>query len=111
MYIGDKGKGKVNKEKVKSGHKIGENGTRTSSDTMAQKSTTERIGVENPNPGQQDGQIHYHDLKIRNIYDIAKKVFLDDKGENLDSNSIWKLLKQSWIQKAIQKGLKYLGED
>jgi RHS repeat-associated protein len=104
---------KTKKEKQESGttsrHKIGEDGTKTTSKTIAQKGTTERIDVENPNPGQRDGQIHYHDPKNKKyIYDIANKVFMDGKVKA--PSSIQKLLKESWIKEAIIKALKFFGE-
>ena len=63
-----------------------------------------RIDVENPNPGQRPGQIHYQDGTGKYIYDVGKREF---KGLSATKNE--QLLSRPEVQQAIQKGLKYLG--
>ncbi len=90
---------------------IGENGTQTSSKTVWQNGKTERIDVENPNPGQRPGQIHYQDENnVKWLYDIENKKFVNPKTHELAPSKIQRLLEKDDIQKAITKGLKYLGE-
>lgn len=95
---GDPGKG--DKRPV-----FGEKGTQTTSTTVY-KGGKERIDVENPNPGQRTGQIHYQDNKgNKYLYDAAKKEFT---GASKSLNK--RLLSDRGIQKGIQKALKVLGE-
>lgn len=91
---------------------FGQNGTQFESKTTWQNGKTERIDVENPNPGQRDGQIHYHEPDNTKWYlDVGNKVFYSQRtGENAPSK-IQRLLKDKDVQNAIDKGLKFLGED
>ncbi|WNV79369.1 T7SS effector LXG polymorphic toxin [Bacillus atrophaeus] len=91
---------------------FGENGTQIASKTTWQNGKTERIDIENPNPGQREGQIHYHEPNNKKWYfDVETKRFFDQKtGEDAPSK-IQKVLKDKNVQKAINKGLKFLGED
>ncbi len=90
---------------------FGENGTQIASKTTWQNGKTERIDIENPNPGQREGQIHYHEPNNKKWYfDVETKRFFDQKtGEDAPSK-IQKVLKDKNVQKAINKGLKFLGE-
>ncbi|MCY8825702.1 ribonuclease YeeF family protein [Bacillus atrophaeus] len=90
---------------------FGENGTQIASKTTWQNGKTERIDIENPNPGQREGQIHYHEPNNKKGYfDVETKRFFDQKtGEDAPSK-IQKVLKDKNVQKAINKGLKFLGE-
>ena len=91
---------------------LGENGTDFESKTTWQNGKTERLDVENPAPGERPGQIHYHDAKNNKwMYDVEGKYFYDGDSGELAPNSIQKLLKDSKFSKAIDKALKYLGEN
>jgi hypothetical protein len=70
-----------------------------------------RLDVENPNPGQRPGQIHYQDLTGKKYYyNPTTNEFYDSSG-NAAPRSVEKLLRNPAIQKAINKALtKYLGE-
>ncbi|KJR68325.1 ribonuclease YeeF family protein [Bacillus velezensis] len=91
---------------------FGQSGTQIASKTTWQNGKTERIDIENPNPGQREGQIHYHEPNNKKWYfDVETKKFYDQKtGEDAPSK-IQKVLKDKSVQKAINKGLKFLGED
>ncbi|PAD64560.1 transposase [Bacillus siamensis] len=101
------GSGGGNSKKI-----FGQNGTQIASKTTWQNGKTERIDIENPNPGQREGQIHYHEPNNKKWYfDVETKKFYDQKtGEDAPSK-IQKVLKDKSVQKAINKGLKFLGED
>ena len=78
--------------------------TQTNSTTLWKGKGKERIDVENPNPSQREGQIHYQDNKGgKFLYDIKTNTF---RGV---SKSVNKMLNSSVIKNAIKKGLKYLG--
>jgi uncharacterized protein YukE len=90
---------------------FGQNGTQIESKTTWQKGKTERIDIENPNPGQRDGQIHYHEPNNKKWYfDVESKTFYDQKTGEDAPNKIQKVLKDKDVQKAINKELKFLGE-
>ncbi|RBZ00659.1 transposase [Bacillus velezensis] len=101
------GSGSGNSKKL-----FGQNGTQIASKTTWQNGKTERIDIENPNPGQREGQIHYHEPNNKKWYfDVETRKFYDQKtGEDAPSK-IQKVLKDKSVQKAINKGLKFLGED
>jgi filamentous hemagglutinin len=66
----------------------------------------ERIDVENPNPGQRPGQIHYQDSNgNKYLCDPQKNEFV---GASKSLNK--RLLGDQGIVKGIQKALKVLGE-
>ncbi|GAA0086293.1 hypothetical protein UT300007_27320 [Clostridium sp. CTA-7] len=79
--IGDGIKGAVDAEKI-----LGKNGTKFESKTTWQNGKTERI-------------------------DIEKKQFYNQKTGKLAPKKIQKLLKDKDVINAINKGLKFLGED
>ncbi|WP_236474237.1 Hint domain-containing protein, partial [Pseudomonas syringae] len=85
---------------------LGANGVQTASKTIWKGAGKERIDVENPNPGQRPGQIHYQDNEgNKYLYDPASKTFPSAP------KSVNKLLDNVGFQKAIIKGMeKYLGE-
>lgn len=65
-----------------------------------------RIDVENPNPGQRAGQIHYQSGNEKHLYDPKTKTF-PTASNKLNTD----LKKNRTVQKAIHKGItKYLGE-
>jgi RHS repeat-associated protein len=81
---------------------LGANGTQVTSKTLW-NGEKGRIDVENPNPGQRPGQIHYQDGSGKYIYDVAKGEF-----QGLSKTQNGQLLSRPEVQQAIQKGLKYL---
>jgi RHS repeat-associated protein len=83
---------------------FGSGGTQTTSTTVY-NGKRGRIDVENPNPGQRAGQIHYQSGKTKLLYDPNSKSFI---GASKSQNK--QLMNDPQIQKAIKKGLKILGE-
>ncbi|WP_051542006.1 hypothetical protein [Clostridium lundense] len=100
-------KGTADAEKI-----LGKNGTQFESKTTWQNGKTERIDVENPAPGERPGQIHYHEPNNTKWYlDIEEKQFYNQKTGELAPKKIQKLLKDKDVINAINKALKFLGED
>ena len=64
-----------------------------------------RIDVENPKPNQRKGQIHYQNGNDKYLYNPKENTFTDAPRSVNDS------LKNKDVRKAIDKGLKYLGDD
>ena len=65
-----------------------------------------RIDVENPNPGNRAGQIHYQDNAGNKwLYDPKTKTFKDAP------KSVNKLLNNPKFKNGIDKAMKYLGEE
>jgi len=85
---------------------LGEDGVQTASKTLWKGKGKERIDVENPNPGQRPGQIHYQDnSNNKYLYDPKTNTFPDAP------RSVNKLLEDKKFKSAIDKALtKYLGE-
>lgn len=84
---------------------LGQNGTQTASSTVWKGDGQSRIDVENPNPGQRPGQVHYQDNKgNKYLYDAQKGTF---PGAPKSVNS---LLNDKKFSKGIKKAFKYLGE-
>lgn len=83
---------------------FGSRGTQTTSTTVYQ-GKDRRIDVENPNPGQRAGQIHYQSGKTKLLYDPNTKSFI---GASKSLNK--QLMNDPQILKGIEKGLKILGE-
>jgi filamentous hemagglutinin len=84
---------------------LGEKGAQFASKTIWKGDGKERIDVENPNPGQRPGQIHYQDNDgNKYLYDPSTNTFLGAP------NAVNRLMNDSSFSAAIQKGLnKYLG--
>lgn len=84
---------------------LGEDGPRISSLTIWKGDGKERLDVENPNPGQRPGQIHYQDNNgNKYVYDPDTNSFPGAPS------SVNRLLNDPRFNAAIQKGLnKYLG--
>ena len=96
---------------AENGHIIGENGAQFESKTLWQDNKIGHIDVENPAPGKRDGQIHFQDTTGNKwYYDIDGNFFYNQKTGELAPKSVQKLLEKEEVIKAIQKGLKYLGE-
>jgi filamentous hemagglutinin len=86
-------------------HVFGEKGTQVTSQTVG-KGKGWRIDVENPNPGKRPGQLHYQSGDTKYLYDPKTKTFIGaSKSENK------RILSNPEIKKAIEKGLKVLGEE
>lgn len=85
---------------------LGAKGVQTASKTIWKGAGKERLDVENPNPGQRPGQIHYQDNSgNKYLYDPVTKSFPDAP------KSVNKLLEDERFSQAIIKGMKqYLGE-
>jgi hypothetical protein len=98
---GSEGEPDANKKKI-----FGENGVQVTSKTLWRGEGQERLDVENPNPGQRPGQIHYQDNDGNKfLYDPASKSFPGAP------NSVNELLEDPRFANAIQRALHdYLGE-
>ena len=84
---------------------LGINGTQTASTTVWKGTGKNRIDVENPNPGQRPGQVHFQDnAGNKYLYDTGTGTFPGAP------NSVNKLLKDPTFVKGIKKAFKYLGE-
>ena len=103
---------KAKKKKSKSDHMLGENGTKVGkSITTGSNGPTERVDVENPAPGEREGNVHYHEpnnTKWR--YDVESGQLVNPKSGNPAPPRVQRVLKQDWFQKAIGKALNILGE-
>ncbi|WP_176835548.1 MULTISPECIES: RHS repeat protein [unclassified Paenibacillus] len=91
---------------------FGANGTQVTSKTLwKDKGTKARIDVENPNPGQRPGQIHYQDENnTKYLFSPEKGKFVDSSG-NIAPRGINDMLKNTDFVKKLNVGLeKYLGE-
>ena len=94
---------------------LGQNGVQTSSKTIWKGVGKERIDVENPNPGQRPGQVHYQDNKNNKYYydPYNNNFYSFDAAKNKvpAPSSVNKLLDDPKFKQAIDKGMKqYLGE-
>ncbi len=99
------------------GYKYGQNGTQTASKTVwKEKGSSARIDVENANPGQRDGQIHYQDAKgNKYMFDPNSSSFKikNTKTGKFDVDApkkINNLLNDEKFMKGINKAKRYLGE-
>lgn len=91
---------------------FGAKGVQTTSKTIWKENGSKaRIDVENPNPGQRPGQIHYQDANNKKyLFDPQKGAFVDSNGK-LAPKSVNKMLKDSNFVKKLNVGLtQYLGE-
>lgn len=111
-------KPQISQPKFKTTKMLGEKGTQIKSLTLwRSKESKARIDVENPAPGKREGQIHYQDAdNTKFIYNPSEKKFFakDPKTGKFEVEAPKKvnsLLKEKEIQGAIEKGLKYLGEE
>ncbi|ADO50543.1 hypothetical protein Entcl_4312 [[Enterobacter] lignolyticus SCF1] len=97
------------------GHMLGANGVKVPSKTIWKGEGKERIDVENPNPGQRPGQVHYQDNKNNKYYynPNSNDFYSFDASKNKipAPSSVNKLLEDPKFKQAIDKGMKqYLGE-
>ena len=110
-----KRKGGAGKDQDKSNGKtgkVGENGTKTNgSKTTGRNGKTERVDVENLDPGQRDGNLHYHESNnTKWRYDTGSGKFIDPTTGKPAPRRIQNKLKEPWVKKAIDKALEILGE-
>ncbi len=82
----------------------GAGGTQVTSKTLWKDGKGGRIDVENPNPGQRIGQIHYQDQTGKYLYNPQTQQF------DGAPNRVNQLLNDPKVSAAIQKGLRYLGQ-
>ena len=114
--IAKSGQAKQTKARDKRGrdseHMLGENGTQIGgSKTTGKNGSTERVDVENPNPGVRPGDLHYHESNnIKWRYNVNTGNLVDPDTGELAPPSVQKVMKETWFQKVIKKGLKILGE-
>lgn len=85
---------------------FGEKGTQMTSSTVWSAQGGKRIDVENPNPGQRPGQIHYQNQATGEKYLFNPET----KSFNGAPNRVNNLLNQRDVQNGINKGLRFLGE-
>ena len=92
--------------------KVGKDGVKIpGSKTTGQNGKTERVDIENPNPGKGDGNVHYHEPNnTKWEYDIKTGKILDPDTGKMAPPRVQRVTKEPWFQKAIEKALKYLGE-
>ncbi len=94
------------------GHMFGSRGPLIRSKTMwLAEDGFERIDVENPNPGQRPGQIHYQPTKgVKWYYDHINDTLYKQKTGELAPRSVQERLADPEIRAAISEGLRQLGE-
>jgi hypothetical protein len=85
------------------GNADGGNGTQVTSKTLWKDGKGARIDVENPNPAQRPGQIHYQDQAGKYLYNPQTGQF-DGAPRRVNQ-----LLSDPRVQAAIRTGLRYLG--
>ena len=83
---------------------FGSQGTQMTSKTVWKGPKGMRIDVENPNPGQRPGQIHFQQGEAKYLYDPAQRTF------NGAPRAVNKLLESADVQKGIDKAMRFLGE-
>lgn len=98
----------------KDGEPLGKNGPRIHSKTVGArgKGGVERIDVENHDPGERGGNIHYHDPKNNKyVFDVTTGLFYVYKTGELAPPAIQRMLDDPTIRKWINDALRALGED
>jgi RHS repeat-associated protein len=83
---------------------FGSQGTQLTSKTIWKGRDGMRIDVENPNPGQRPGQIHFQQGDAKYLYDPGTGKFVGAPRAVND------LASTAELQEAITKGLRFLGE-
>ena len=94
------------------GHMFGSKGPKIPSKTLwLADDGYERIDVENPNPGQRPGQIHYQPMKgVKWYYDPVGDHFYNQKSGEPAPKSVQDRLADPEIRDAVDEGLRQLGE-
>ena len=86
-------------------HLVGANGTKIVSHTVWSFGKTERLDVENPNPGVRAGQIHYHDSNNQKyMYDFNSRQFQNS------TSRIESLMTNTRFLYGLEKAYAFLGE-
>ena len=96
---------------------VGSKGTQLNSKSIwNSKNSSARIDVENPNPGQRAGSLHYQDENnVKFQYNVNdKKFYGESKTEtgvfDVAAPKVDKLMNNKDFNKAVDKGLRFLGE-
>ncbi len=92
---------------------FGSNGVKVTSKTVWKaKGSKARIDVENPNPGQRPGQVHYQDENnVKYYFDPERGIFYDQKTGNIAPKKVMNMLKDKEFVKKLNVALtQYLGE-
>lgn len=99
------GKNNTQKGSSKNDQMLGAKGAQFPSKTTWKGPGKSRIDVENPNPGQRPGQIHFQDY-------LGNKYLYSHKTKNFPNapKAVNELLKDSNFRNGIDKALRYLGE-
>lgn len=86
---------------------FGANGTQVTSKTVwrGKGKRAPRIDVENPNPGQRPGQIHFQEGDRKYLYDPATRSFPNAPGY------VNEMLNRKEFRRGIGNAMKYLGEE
>lgn len=94
------------------GHMLGSKGPQITSKTLWEGDDGyERIDVENPNPGQRPGQIHYQPAEgVKWYYDPIKNKLYNQKTGALAPKSVQDKLLDPEIKAAVDEGMRQLGE-
>jgi filamentous hemagglutinin len=95
------------------GEMLGQNGTKTPSTTLFNRGGI-RVDVENANPGQRAGQVHLQIGEDKYYFNVNTRLFENSDPANIRAvpraiNN--RMLEDPQIQRAINTGLKYLGEN
>lgn len=92
------------------GKMLGIDGAQTASKTMWRGDGKSRIDVENPNPGQRAGQIHYQDENNNKYYyDANKKIFYNENSMDPAPKKVQAMLDDKNFIKGLNKALSVLG--
>jgi filamentous hemagglutinin len=92
------------------GKMLGIDGAQTASKPMWKGEGKSRIDVENPNPGQRAGQIHYQDENNKKYYyDANKKIFYNEKSMDPAPKKVQAMLDDKSFVKGLNKALSVLG--
>jgi filamentous hemagglutinin len=99
-------------EMSQGGHMLGSKGPQITSKTLWESDDgVQHVDIENPNPGQRPGQIHYQpDAYSKWYYDPHLKKLYNQKEKTLAPPSVQARLKDPEIAAAIEEGLRQLGE-
>jgi filamentous hemagglutinin len=111
LYKGEDGK-YYDSLQTYDGKMLGVDGTqiRNSKSTWTGIDGTSRVDVENPNPGQRAGQIHYQDKdNNKYYYDVNKKAFFVENSTELAPKKVQVLLENPNVARGIKKALSVLG--
>jgi len=92
---------------------LGENGPQIDSSKTVGQGKGWHVDIENAAPGERPGNVHYQEFGnkgVKYLYDHEKNLFKYQTGEYLSKSQNKQLLGNSGVMKAVNKGLKMLGE-